>query len=406
MCAMPGDAESNPYRPGAAVSPLFLAGRAQELRRFEATLRAAPHLPGNVRLTGLRGVGKTVLLKEFEKVAKEKLNWATSRVQIEPRHNREDDLTDLLRGLCEQARLQVSRAARLRTKLKGVAAAATGLIRVSYEDLEFSLSVPIGEQQRTVVKSLFETTAAADRAGFAGYLLMLDEAQVLRDDKDRDAEHPLSLLIAAVNSLQEREVPVGVVLCGLPTLRANLLKARTYSERMFRGQEIGRLAADEAREAFVRPLDETRIRAEPALVRRVITEVEGYPFFIQLWGAELWEAARDAGVDVFDDTLLDQVEPDIYRRLDDDFYEGRVESLTPAEQDLLMATANCSYPPLKTADIHRQAGKSEGNVNVLMGRLTDQGVVFRVQKGQYEYTAPKFHDYLQRRKTRLAERGH
>lgn len=388
------------------MSPLFLAGRTQELRRFEATLRATPHLPGNVRLTGLRGVGKTVLLKEFEKAAKAKPNWATSRVQIEPRHNREDDLTDLLVELCEQAKLQVSRAARLRDKLKGVATAATGLVRVSYEDFEFSLGLPTGEQQRTIMKSLFETTAAADKAGFTGYLLMLDEAQVLRDEKDRDAEHPLSLLIAAVNSLQERELPVGLVLCGLPTLRANLLRARTYSERMFRGEEIGRLSPEEAREAFVRPLDQTVIDAEPELVQRVIDEVEGYPFFIQLWGAELWEAARDADVDVFDNALLDQVEPDIYRRLDNDFYEGRVESLTPAEQDLLTATANCPYPPLRTADIHRRAVKSEGNVNVLMGRLADQGVVFRIQKGQYEYTAPKFHDYLKRRKVRLAERGH
>lgn len=83
-----------------------------------------------------------------------------------------------------------------------------------------------------------------------------------------------------------------------------------------------------------------------------------------------------------------------------------MEALTPAEQDLLTATANCPYPPLRTADIHRRSGKSEGNVNVLMGRLADQGVVFRIQKGQYEYTAPKFHDYLQRRRARLTERGH
>ena len=139
-------------------------------------------------------------------------------------------------------------------------------------------------------------------------------------------------------------------------------------------------------------------------IGRVVDEVEGYPFFIQLWGAELWEAARLAGVDRFDVTVLDSVEPDIYRRLDIDFYDGRVESLTPAEQDLLMSTAGCPYPPLRTADIHSRVGKSESNVNVLKGRLTEQGVVFRIQKGQYEYTAPKFHDYLRRRAVRIAHR--
>jgi predicted transcriptional regulator of viral defense system len=81
-----------------------------------------------------------------------------------------------------------------------------------------------------------------------------------------------------------------------------------------------------------------------------------------------------------------------------------VESLTPAEQDLRMSTAACPYPPLRTADVHSRVGKRESNVIVLMGRLTGQGVVFRIQKGQYEYTAPKFHDYLQRRAIRIAQR--
>jgi hypothetical protein len=261
--------------------------------------------------------------------------------------------------------------------------AARGVVKVSYQDIEVSLSgLSERDEQRPVVKAVFDAAAAADRHGFAGYLLMLDEAQVVRDDKDRTGEHPLSLLVAAVNTLQEQEVPVGLVLCGLPTLRANLLRARTYTERMFRGEEIGPLKRPQAYEAFVRPLDGRSVTFDGPLVERVVEEVEGYPFFIQLWGAELWDAAYDAGVTHFGPDLLDQVEPDIYRRLDADFYEGRVESLTPAEQDLLMATASCPYPPLRTANIHSRSGKSEGNVNVLMGRLADQGVVYRIQKGQ------------------------
>ncbi len=175
---------------------------------------------------------------------------------------------------------------------------------------------------------------------------------------------------------------------------------------MFRGEEIGRLEPVTAREAFLRPLDGTGVTATPELADRVVADVEGYPYFVQLWGAELWDAATDANIPVLDLPLLAAVEADIYRRLDTDFYEGRVESLTPAEQDLLMSTSACPYPPLKTADIHNNSGKKVGNVNVLMGRLADQGVVYRIQKGQYEYTAPKFDGYLRRRSERLAQRGH
>lgn len=404
MSTQPG--HRNPYRPGAAVSPVFLAGRQQEMRRFRASLRGAPELPANVRLTGLRGVGKSVLLKRLEEIAKDEEGWLTSRVQTEPRHNTEDDLSELILDLCHNAELRVSRGARIRETMQGVAASARGMIRVTWHDIEMSLGLPSGaDQQRSVAKALFDIALLADQHGYNGYLLMFDEAQVIRDDREREGQHPLSLLIAAINSLQEKEVPIGLTLCGLPTLRANLLKARTYTERMFRGEEVSRLVGSEAVEALVRPLDNTGIRAEQPLIERVVDEVEGYPFFIQLWGAELWEAAHLAGVDHFDVTLLDSVEPDIYRRLDIDFYDGRLEALTPAEQDLLMLTAGCQYPPLRTADIHSRARKSEGNVNVLMGRLAEQGVIFRIQKGQYEYTAPKFHEYLQRRMERISQRG-
>jgi len=134
--------------------------------------------------------------------------------------------------------------------------------------------------------------------------------------------------------------------------------------------------------------------------------VEGYPYFVQLWGAELWDASRLAGTSNLSSRLLVAVEPDIYRRRDLDFYDPRVESLTPVEQDLLLATAACPYPPLRSSHIHGRSGRSEGNVNVLMGRLTEQGVLLRLQMGQYDYTAPKFHDYLLRRAQRTAGRGH
>ena len=253
-------------------------------------------MPANVRLTGLRGVGKSVLLKRLEEIASDEEDWLTSRIQAEPRHNTENDLSELILGLCHNAELQVSRAARIRETMKGVTASARGLVHVTWQDIEVSLGRGGGaDRHRSLAKALFDVALVADHHGYSGYLVMLDEAQVIRDDRDREGQHPLSLLIAAVNSLQEKEVPIGLTLCGLPTLRANLLKARTYTERMFRGEEITRLARSEAVDALVRPLDGTGVTADERLIERVIEEVEGYPFFIQLWGAELWEAAQLAG---------------------------------------------------------------------------------------------------------------
>jgi hypothetical protein len=130
-------------------------------------------------------------------------------------------------------------------------------------------------------------------------VILLDEAQLIHDGRDRHDEHPLSLLIAPIVALQRQELPLGLVLCGLPTLTGNLQKARSYSERLFRGEEIDSLEPAQALEAFTRPLEQT---ARSAL----------------------------------------------------------------------------------------------GNVNVLLGRLVDAGALYRIRKGEYAYTAPKFRDYLLR----------
>jgi AAA ATPase domain len=391
----------NPYRPGAAVAPVHLAGREPLIRTFRGILRGAPEIPANMRLTGLRGVGKSVLLKRFEEIAKE-AEWAVARVQIEPRFNTDEKIQELVRTTCELTAKQLSLTTRVRERVGNMVRAARGLVNLSWNDFTLNLGASAALTESTIAEALYEVARVADSAGRHGFVLMLDEAQILKDETDRDGEHPLSLIVAAVNALQEAQVPVGLVLCGLPTLRSNLLKARTYSERMFRGLEVLGLANDHASEALLRPLGIGPVSADNELVAAVIAEVEGYPYFIQLWGAELWQAAIDSGLNTMSTALLESVQPSIYERLDSDFYEARVEALTPAEQDLLMSTASAPYPPLRTVDI--RSGKTQGNVNVLMGRLADQGVVYRTSKGVYEYTAPKFHEFLGRRATKTLRR--
>lgn len=394
--------EKNPYRPGAATPPLHLAGREPQLARFPKLLRGAPEIPANLRVTGLRGVGKSVLLKEFEDLARRE-GWAVVRHQVEPRHNSEEAVSRLLAQSIDAAKARMSRARRVKAGVSNVVdEVGRRLLSVQYDDITVTLG-GAKSLELDLSRALYDAVEAALDTGHEGFALLLDEAQVIRDDSSRDGEHPLSMLIAAVNALQEAGLPLALVMCGLPTLRANLQRARTYSERMFRGEHIAELTGNPgpARDAFVEPLARTGITADESLIGRVLDEVEGYPFFIQLWGAELWEAAQDAGASVFTTDLLDAIEGDIYGRLDEEFYLGRVETLTPSEQDLLLSAAACPYPPLRTADIRIRSTKSEGNVNVLMGRLTDQGVLYRIQKGVYEYTAPKFHQYLERRAEHL-----
>lgn len=382
----------NPYRPGVGVRPLYLAGREAPLRRFEAMLRAAPEQQANMRTTGLRGVGKTVLLETFSEHA-QKLDWEPAFMELQPMHNTDETLRAAMGSLLERTRRRLSRLARLRTAA-GKALRSTSM-SVSWE--EVSLSVSFGSaREEDLAREMFDTLQLALAKGRKGVVLLLDEAQVIHDERDRRGEHPLSLLIAAVVALQRQELPLGLVLCGLPTLTANLQKARSYSERLFRGEEIDSLTAAQALEAFTRPLTQTARSATVALAKAVVDEVEGYPYFLQLWGSELWDAADLTETNRLTPKLLDITRPDIYDRLDRDFYDPRLATVTPAEQDLLLASARCPYPPLRSTDLAATSDKTPGNVNVLLGRLVDAGALYRIRKGEYAYTAPKFRDYLLR----------
>jgi hypothetical protein len=382
----------NPYRPGVGVRPLYLAGRDAPLRRFDAMLRSAPEQQANMRVTGLRGVGKTVLLETFAEHAQE-LDWEPAFMELQPAHNTDTAIVVAIGSLLERARERLSRLARLRSAA-GKALRSTSL-SVSWE--EVSLSVSFGsEREEDLAREIFTTVQLALAKGRKGLVILLDEAQLIHDERDRHGEHPLSLLIAPIVALQRQELPLGLVLCGLPTLTGNLQKARSYSERLFRGEEIDSLEPSQALEAFTRPLEQTARSALPTLAEAVVTEVEGYPYFLQLWGSELWDAADLVGVERLTTKLLDATRPDIYRRLDRDFYDPRLATLTPAEQDLLLASAECAYPPLRSSELSGASAKTPGNVNVLLGRLVDAGALYRIRKGEYAYTAPKFRDYLLR----------
>ncbi len=364
------------------------------MRRFDAMLRGAPEQPAHMRLTGLRGVGKTVLLNEFAERARS-AGWAIAVEELGPSHNTDDAITEFVNAAADKARTQVSKLERARAAV-GSLLKVFRKVDVTWNDITFSIDP--GAQGKSMAKSLLDVCHFSVSKGRQGVLLLLDEAQVVRDDKDRQGQHPLSMLIAAVIALQKQEVPIGVVLCGLPTLGGNLLKAKSYTERMFRGEEIGSLEQGEARKALLEPLKGGAITADERVVDRIVQEVEGYPYFVQLWGAELWDAAHSAGAQTITTKLLRATQQDIYHRLDTDFYDPRISTLTPAEQDLLLSTAySPTYPPLLVSEINEMSKKTPGNINVLLGRLVEAGVLYRIRKGQYDYTAPKFRQYLERR---------
>jgi hypothetical protein len=390
----------NPFRPGAGHTPPFLAGRSREKTQF-AKLLEQDVVSQNVVLTGLRGVGKTVLMDlEYKPL------WVGTDLS---EHAFIDE-----RNLCR--RLLTDLSVFTSTLSLRTAREAVGFRKGKTSDetlLDFAFLEQHFEAQPGLIvdklKSTLEFVWKVIRPlGMKGLLFAYDEAQVVRDRKDKD-QYPLALLLETFQSIQRRDLRYMLLLTGLPTLFPKLVESRTYAERMFTVQEVGRLTEDECREAILTPLKRTGITFAPHAVSTIIERSGGYPYFIQFICREVFE---QLGALKLTETpplpLTVPVDP-ILRKLDGDFFSGRWNKVPDRQRDLLFCIAsldNCDqeFTISEIVEASRKisaAGKvgkpfRTNDVSQMLPRLIEAGLVYKNRHGKYSFAVPLFGDYIRR----------
>jgi hypothetical protein len=402
----------NPYQPGVGTTPPYLAGREPQLQRFRRILEDYPEKRRNLRITGLRGVGKTVILKEFERIARagRSRRWVVIRRDFVPRMTDEVGFVTAIAEYLREAAEQLSPRTRLKNRLR-TAMKAIGEIQV---ELPEGLTMRIDAGRKAARNRILEDrlrdafievgrlAAAAER----GVVFMFDEAHEVFD-QPRKGDYPLSALLSAVVAVQDQEdppLPLMLVLCGLPSLSGHLRAARSHAERLFRAEELANLplsansdAASEAELALTRPIEGGPIRYAPRTARQVVRDVDGYPYFIQWYGEALWDAADDAGSRVIDQRIYAASRRLIQRALDHGFYEGRYEEARAGDQLTLRVAGSLGGETFAVADLNVALPSRNANANAQsLKRLLDASIVYRVKQGAYAYTAPLFGDFLRR----------
>ncbi len=403
----------NPYRPGVGTRPPYLAGRDEQIRRFERLLEDFPEKRRNLRVTGLRGVGKTVLLKEYERLAT-KQNWVVVRRDWSARLCDEEDFATVVASHLREAVEALSATAKLK-KRAASALQAIGQVQIHLpEDVTVSVG-PGGKQPPQVLEdrlrdALLEVGAVA-RAQGRGVALLFDEAHSVYD-RPTKGQYPLGALLSAIVAAQDDDddpLPIALVLCGLPSLVRNIHAARSNAERLFRADLIGNLSLEakppaelsEAAEALVRPAEDFTYAA--GVAERVARDVDGYPYFLQWFGEELWDAADRTGAATIDDALYERERASIQNDLDDEFFEPRYRDARAADQATLRIAASLGEERFAKADLDAATAKSPGAVAQSLLRLIADNLVYRDDHGVYAYTAPMFGDFMRRRHPALTE---
>lgn len=392
----------NPFRPGAGHQPPHLAGRQREQDDFDKLLEQDTILE-NVVLTGLRGVGKTVLLDTFKPLAiKKGWLWVGADLSESSSVSEENLATRLLTDLSV-----VTSSLILETRDR----AAIGFAGIPKQD-NLLMSYPVlryiyentpglvMDKLKRVLETVWDRLSKEEDK--RGLIFAYDEAQNLADHKDR-TQFPLALLLDVFQSIQKQNIPFMLVLTGLPTLFPKLVEARTYAERMFTVVFVDSLTEQESHEAILRPIEKENCPvtfSEPS-VDVICGASGGYPYFIQFICREVFDLF------IQQMALGQEVSVPIHgivRKLDTDFFAGRWARVTDRQHDLLhvIATIPDAGDEFTVSEIVAHSKTllpksfSGSHINQMLNALIDLGLIYKNRHGKYSFAIPLFADFIRR----------
>ena len=384
---------TNPYTPNAGAEPQAVVGRDDQLDSFDLLLARIERgrTEQSMIITGLRGVGKTVLLGQFRVKALAR-EWVVIELEVSKHDDAEfrSDISGRLRTalleLSPRARWTerfVHAAAVLKSFTISVDAAGSLSAGVDVEAAEgFADHANLAMDLTDVFLSLGE--AAHERG--RGVVLLFDEIQFL-------GRTQLEALIEALHKMVQRKLPITMVGAGLPQIAELAGDAKSYAERLFKFPAIENLPPDDARAALSRPAEDEGARLSADALDEAIKITGGYPYFIQELGYAVWTVAEGPVITMED---VRQAVPAYEAKLDASFFRVRLDRATDLQRAYLRAMAQLGPTAQKAADVADLMGRSSTNLGPTRAELINMGLLYTPEHGYAAFTVPHFDKFMLR----------
>jgi hypothetical protein len=367
----------NPFRPSFGVTPPLLAGRDTEILAFGDALDAGPGAPGRATLyTGVRGIGKTVMLNEAETQARQR-GWVVVSETAVP-------------GLVDRLT-----AHRLPEAAAALELSSTGR-RVTAVALPFHLGgltwqPPAAEHHPDLRAQL---TALTDHLADHGTGLLLTVDELHRADREGLRE-----LAATVQHCFREERPIAFAGAGLPTAIADLLNddVLTFLRRADR-YHLGAVDPADVADALRTPLSTAGYRITDPALQVATNGTGGYPFLIQLvgfWICKLADGAEPAAVEagLIDKAIAGAGVQAARRRLGSLIHEPALRDLSHVDRTFLAAMA-IDDGPSKMADVASRLTADANYASQYRLRLIAADMIHPAGHGHVDFTLPYLRDYL------------
>jgi hypothetical protein len=390
----------NPYAPGAGQRPPELAGRDKELRQFDVTLErvAAGRPERSMVVSGLRGVGKTVLLNALRGQAVKRA-WGTGKIEARP----DQSLRLPMAQAVHAAVREVAHRHRDPERVDAVAGVVKSFaLRTELKDRKGFRWAPPSDVQATKGRAdsgdleldlieLFTDVAELARDLGVGVAIFIDEMQDISTEE-------LAALCGACHEMSQQNAPLVVVGAGLPHLPVALAASKSYAERLFRYVVVDRLPRGMADRALEAPAATEDVEFEPEALETLYELTDGYPYFVQAYGKVTWDVAVGTPIRYAD---VKEAAPEAEAELAIGFFGARYDRATPAERDYMRTMAELGAEagdgPVPTADVAARLGRKPQSLSPARDGLIKKGLVYSSERGTVAFTVPHFGKFLRAR---------
>lgn len=381
--------KANPYRPGAGLMPMYIAGRDEDIKSVEEMFNAlSMNIPTpSIVFSGLRGVGKTVLINKLQSIAEEK-DIFCRHIEVEERN---DFISQI--ATCSQAFLRkVSTKEKFKHLIqKPLDAIKSLVVSFDVEDSTFSLSLQERElyKSNSLTQSLTEVFVSIGETAYrteTPICFFVDEIQYMKQKE-------LGSLIAALHRTNQLGYPIMIVGAGLPKIYKMLSEEKSYSERLFVYKEIGSLTYEQSFKAIEEPVKKFGVSYTKEAINDIINITKGYPFFIQQFCQIVYNNVNDKIIQKMD---VEKNVDEFFEVLDIGFFRVRYERCSYGEKKFIFAMAKCGELPCTISNIGKQLNKKVRTISPTRAQLINKGIIFSVRHSELDFTVPEFDNYIRR----------
>ena len=379
----------NPYRPGAGLMPVYIAGRDEDIQNvsqmFDALTMDIP--TQSIIFSGLRGVGKTVLINKLQSIAEEKGIFC-KHIEIEERNDFISQIAE-----CSQAFLRTISAKEKFKHLiqKPLEAIKSLVVSFNPEDNSFSLSMQdrelyVSNNLTQTLTEVFSTIGETAQKTETPICFFIDEIQYMKQNQ-------LGSLIAALHRANQLGYPIMIIGAGLPKIYKMLSDEKSYSERLFMYKKIDSLTDEQSEKAIEEPAKKFNIIYAHEATNKIVEITKGYPFFIQ----QLCKIVYDkTNKDVIELSDVENCIDEFLSSLDERFFKSRYERCAESDKKFIFAMVECGELPCTISNVAHNLNKTVGSISTTRAQLISKGIIYPVRYKELDFTVPEFSGYIQR----------